>query len=475
MTHVEPKSLPGWKKIVYAFGQLGWSLATYGVSNLINFFYIPPESQGSQTFPNLISTQLFFGTTIVGLVVFASRFGDAIIDPVVAAWSDRTSSRYGRRIPFMFFGAAAMALFSFLVFFPPTLGVSALNGIWLAVTVAAFYFFFTVYTMPYCALLSEIAHTSEDRLNLSTLTSITWALGFVIGNMVYLLKDLMETWMLTLGVAPEMAGMRSFQVAIGIFAVISAIFMYLPVMFINEGEYCEKHVSTENTWDAVKATLRNRDFRFFALSDLTYWVAMTVIQSTIAYYIMILLKLDERYTSTLLLVLFAASFAFYLPVNLAAKRYGKKPVLLTSFAVFSLAFAFIAVWGKLPFPPLVQAYVAAALAALPMATFGILPGAMVADIADADGIATGQFRAGMFFATRAFAMKLGTSAATLFLPSILLLGKSTENDLGVRLSTVLAFIFCVGGMLFMLKVDEKSILKRIRDYHANGENAPPKN
>jgi GPH family glycoside/pentoside/hexuronide:cation symporter len=464
MSPTPPKSLPGWKKLMYALGQLGWSLAVYGVSNLINFFYLPPESNGVQAFPRLITTQLFLGTTIVGLVIFSSRFADAIIDPIVASWSDRTSTRFGRRMPFMTVAAALVALFSFLMFFPPVPAESAWNGAWLALTVFGFYFFFTMYTMPYFALLSELAHTPEERLNLSTYTSVTWAGGFVLGNTIYLLKGKLEPWVLAWGVAPELASMRSFQVVIAAFAVISMIFMYLPVLFIKESEYCEQHQSTEDTWEAVKATFRNRDFRFFALSDLTYWVAMTTIQSTIVYYITVLLKLEEQYTTTLLLILFLGSFLFYAPVNILAKKFGKKAVLIAAFVAFSLAFALIGLWGLLPIPPLVQAYTAIALAAFPMATFGILPGAMVADIADADGIQTGQFRAGMFFATRTFAMKLGTSVATLFLPSLLLLGKSTENSYGVRLSTFFAFAFCAAGLFFILKVNEKTMLERIRKH-----------
>ncbi len=459
-------SLSVWKKFMYALGQLGWSLAVYGVSNLINYFYLPPETHGQSEFPGFITTQLFFGATVIGLVVFASRFGDAIIDPIVAAWSDRTSTRFGRRMPFMTVGAALCALFSVLVFFPPVAGQSPWNSVWLAVTVGGFYFFFTMYTMPYFALLSELTHTPEERLNLSTLTSITWALGFALGNMIFLLKVKLGSWIASFGVAPELVGMRSFQFALAVFAAISALLMYMPVLFIRERDYCEQHPATENTWQAVKATLSNRNFRFFAMSDFTYWVAMTIIQSTIAYYIMVLLGLEEKFTSTLLLVLFAGSFLFYAPVNIAAKKFGKKAVLISAFVVFSLAFAFIGFWGKLPFPPLVQAYIAAVLAAFPMATFGILPGAMVADIADADGIETGHFRAGMFFATRTFAMKLGTSVATLFLPTILLMGKSTDNDLGVRLSTVLAFVFCAAGLFFVLQVKEKTMIERIRKYHA---------
>lgn len=466
MTLSAVKSLPMWKKTMYALGQLGWSLAVFGVSNLINYFYLPAETKQGPGFPSFISQQLFMGATIVGAVVFATRFGDAIIDPIVAAMSDRATFRMGRRMPFLAVGAFFCALFSVLVFTPPVMGVSPWNAVWFGACVAGFYFFFTVYTMPYFALLSEIAHTPEERLNLSTITSITWALGFILGNMTFALKVAMEPMLLSWGISSAMAGVRAFQLALAMLAVIAMIFMYLPVIFIRERDYCESHSSNENTWQAVVATFKNRNFRFFALSDLTYWVAMTTIQSTIAYYIMVLLKLPEQFISQLLLILFVASFVFYAPVNLLAKKFGKKSVLIVGFCVFALVFVFTGTLGHLPLSPLVQAYIVALAAAFPMAAFGILPGAMVADIADADGIQSGQFRAGMFFATRTFAMKLGTSLATLILPTILTLGKSTENDLGVRLTAVLALVFCFLGLFFITRVNEKDILTTLKSKHS---------
>jgi GPH family glycoside/pentoside/hexuronide:cation symporter len=465
MTLSTAKSLPAWKKAMYALGQLGWSLAVFGVSNLINYFYFPAETKTGPAFPTFITQELFFGATIVGAVVFATRFGDAIIDPIVAAASDRANFRMGRRMPFLAVGAFFCALFSLLVFTPPVMGVSLWNAAWFAFTVVGFYFFFTVYTMPYFALLSEIAHTPEERLNLSTLTSITWALGFIAGNMTFALKVGLESKVLSWGFDPSFASVRSFQISLAILAVISMIFMYLPVIFIRERDYCEARSSNEDTWHAVVSTFKNRNFRLFAFSDLTYWVAMTTIQSTISYYIMVLLRLPEAFISQLLTILFVASFVFYAPVNILARKFGKRAVLIAAFCVFSLVFVFTGLLGKLPIPTMVQAHIIALAAAFPMAAFGILPGAMVADIADADGIQTGQFRAGMFFATRTFAMKLGTSLATLVLPTILTLGKSTENDLGVRLTAVVAFAFCLVGLFFITRVNEKEVLSTLNQRH----------
>ena len=70
------------------------------------------------------------------------------------------------------------------------------------------------------------------------------------------------------------------------------------------------------------------------------------------------------------------------------------------------------------------------VAALPMAIFGILPQAVVADIAQSDAITSGSNREGMFYAARTFAFKLGQSLSMLILQLFLRLERETEPVIG---------------------------------------------
>lgn len=58
------------------------------------------------------------------------------------------------------------------------------------------------------------------------------------------------------------------------------------------------------------------------------------------------------------------------------------------------------------------------LAAIPMAILGVLPQAVVADIAEADATTSGEARQGMFYAARTFAFKLGQSISMLVFTGI---------------------------------------------------------
>ncbi|MFP4618902.1 MAG: MFS transporter, partial [Spirochaetaceae bacterium] len=118
---VHAEKLPFWKKIIYALGQFGWSLASYGVANLLVYFYNPPTQNGGDTrmFPVFIGA-----AAVIGVAGGISRLFDAITDPIIAGLSDRSESPLGRRRKFLLIGAVPFALLSVLVFVPPIQGPS---------------------------------------------------------------------------------------------------------------------------------------------------------------------------------------------------------------------------------------------------------------------------------------------------------------------------------------------------------------
>jgi Na+/melibiose symporter-like transporter len=258
-----------------------------------------------------------------------------------------------------------------------------------------------------------------------------------------------------------------------IFGGISLVLMLLPVIFIRESVYCERHVSNEGSFEALVSAFRNRNFRFFAVSDLSYWLAVTFVQTGISFYVIMLLKLPESVASTMLLVMFLCSFLFYVPIGIIAKKTGKKRLLSIAFVVYILATLLIATWGFFPIDSTLQGFIVMIIIAFPMAVFGILPNAIVADIADADGIETGNFKAAVFFGARTFMSKLGQSLTLFLFPLVSTIGigaaaavRSTVGDSpatvgGVRLTAIVAAIGLAIGLVLFLVYNEKQILATI--------------
>jgi glycoside/pentoside/hexuronide:cation symporter, GPH family len=425
---VQIQSLPFWKKIMYALGQYGWSLASYGVLNLITQFYVTTTDKTPE-YVIFLPGVVFIGITVLGLIEGSGRVFDAITDPLIAGWSDRSKSKLGRRRKFLLISVVPFSVLSFLVFFPPVAQPSAWNVVFLVIVLFLFYFSMTMYVTPFFALMSELGHSPKERLEMSTLISITWALGFATGSQALGFKSIFRDILIdSMGFeAVQSTNVLSFQLVMIVFGVLSLILMLLPIIFINEKKYCEPHVSKEGSFEAVKNAFKNKNFRFFTLSDLTYWLSLTFIQTGMQpFYVTKLLGLEESTASIFMLIMFACSFAFYVPVNFIARRFGKKKILVIGFITFSISFSFVAIMGRVPFiDPFVQGVIAMVWSAIPISIFGILPNAIVADIAEYEGIRTGNYKAGIFFGARTFMQKIGQSIAKLIFPSFLLIGAIT--------------------------------------------------
>lgn len=446
-----PQRLPLSKKIIFSLGQLGWALASFAPGNLLVYFYMPPETQANM-FPARIYQGYVLGIlTIIGLAFGVGRLFDAITDPLIAGLSDRSKARMGKRKIFLSISVLPFALFSLLVFTPPNAGYSVLNSIWVFASIIVFYWFMTMYVTPYFALMSELGHDPEERLLLSTLISITWAVGTAIGTQVYTVKGIFEN--------SGMSATGAFQLTIAIFAGIGFLFMLLPILFIDENKYSRSMPNEQHLLASLKQAFKNRDFLYFTLSDLAYWVALTFANTGLVYYVTILLGLEEAFTSNLQILMFLVSFIFYIPTTIIAKKTGKKRLMLIAFGLFTLVYCYILFLGKLPLPAATQGMLIIFLMGIPLAVFGILPNAIIGDIADADAIETGHSKTAIFYGSRTFMSKVGQMVGGLIFPSLLLLGSTPGNDIGIRLTGAAAILFVVMGLILFLRYDEKKILK----------------
>ena len=148
-------------------------------------------------------------------------------------------------------------------------------------------------------------------------------------------------------------------------------------------------------------------------------------------------------------------------------KFGKKKLVICGFLGLALAYVITALIGVVPgLTGIVPGVLIVVIAAFPMALLGIIPQAIVADVAEQDAIVTGEKREGMFFAARTFAMKFGQSLAMLVFTSLAVLGTTqdlTSNDLtasptGLRIVAIVAVCFCLLGAALLATYDEKKVM-----------------
>ncbi len=443
---------------IFAIGQLGWSLLSGIVNNWLVFYYQPSQEELVKGQLQYIPQGNILGVlTVIGLIAACGRVFDAITDPLIASKSDSLRHRLGRRIPFLRAAAVPFGAVTVLLFVSPFTPGSGGNAVMLFVSALLFYLFMTCYCTPYNALIPELGRTQKARINLSTFISVTYFFGTAIA---YLVPNIAGIFMAQMGYA------GSFRVTVGILAAVAVVCMLIPAFLIDENVYADTTPSNDSALSSLAATFRNKDFRTFVGSDILYWLALTLFQTGLSFYITVLMGLDSTMTFPLFAVMTVMSLVFYTPVNIFAQKMGKKKLIAFAFLFFALTFLITAFAGMTPIPGMVYGVMIAVLAAIPMAILGILPQAVVADISEADKLDTGESRAGMFYAARTFAMKLGQSVAMLLFTRMAQIGADVPMGapgygLGYRITAAAAALLCVLGGLVFLRYDERKVLGRI--------------
>ena len=138
----EDETLTLWSKLAYAVGGLAHSV---GPGTIVAFWYLFFLTDVAGLAPSL-----------AGLTIIIGGVWDAVNDPVIGWLSDRTRTRWGRRRPYLLFGALPYgATFALMWWVPPIDG-----GILLSLYFAGVYILFdtavTLVSCPYDALVPEL-------------------------------------------------------------------------------------------------------------------------------------------------------------------------------------------------------------------------------------------------------------------------------------------------------------------------------
>ena len=457
------KRLTKKQMIIFAIGQLGWSTLSGIIGAWFVTFYLPTDGDikaGATQFiqPGLIILGFL---TILGLITALSRVFDAITDPLIANLSDRSTNKRGRRIPFMQKAAIPLSIVTVLLFCAPVNEISGVNVAWISVFVVLFYLFMTMYCTPYTALISEFGKTQEDRMFISTAISLTFFAGTMLAYTPFVFAGMLR----------EAVGFNwSYRICFIVLAVVACVCMLLPTFLLKEKEFVDTKPSESSVFKSLAATFKNREFRVFAGSDIMYWVGLTLFQTGLPFFVKVSMELNEGMTMVFMGGMTVLSACFYPFVNGFVRRHGKKKMVIIGFLGLALAYSITALIGVLPFlTGMLPGVLVCVIAAFPMALLGIIPQAIVADVAEADGIDTGENREGMFFAARTFAMKWGQALAMLVFTSLAIIGTTqnknaneiTASSLGLRIVAIVAVTFCTLGAVILALYNEKKIMKTI--------------
>ncbi len=407
------RRVPRWQTLLYASGSLSVALSYQAFATFIQFLYID-----------------VFGLRAAAVGVVWSLYGiwNAVNDPLAGYWSDRTRTRWGRRIPWIAALFLPLAVSFYFLWTPPQ---TVVNGpsrnllLYFLVLVLGFDLLWTLVVMNWTALFPEMVPDERQRAAVSG-----WKQSFsIVGLMV--------------GVAlpPLLAGADwsgRGQMAL-LLSVVTAIFFATSLLGSRERATTQSQ-NAMGFKAALRATLNHPDFRSFLAANLAIQFIFMMLTATTPFYTKYVLRIQgpltvpglgltldaAMQTSIFLAVAFLAAFGAMPLWTRLAQRWGAwralRIVCLYSTGALLLFFLPGDFYGGL----LVVVIFGLGLAGLLMLT-----DLLIADVVDHDELLTGQRREGMYFGINGFVIRFAFTLQGIITGAFLELGGYVAPSAGV--------------------------------------------
>lgn len=396
-------SVPMYKKVAFGVGMLANQMfpAALGV-----FMVVLVDGFG-------------FPVWMVGVLTFAPRLLDFVIDPIMGFITDNTRSKWGRRRHYVFIGSIILGICFLCMWQIHKENSMVFNFFYFLFFSLCLYIGLTIFSIPFVAMGYEMSDDFHERTQIMAISQWIGQWAWVIVPWFWIIiydKD----WFVT----PE-AGARSLSVWV---AIICMLFAMVPAFFIKGQSTLNdpslKPVSIRNIkgiftslLHEFKEAFKIQDFRKLCYSTFfTFNAFNTVAQFTFFIIVYYLFNGDKEHGGIWAAVFgsggaLVTTFIVIPTVVQMSKKIGKKKAFLFSQAISIFGYIllfFLFVPGK---PWLF-------LIALPFFSFGIgglftTMMSMTADVCDVDELNYGQRREGIFGAIYWWVVKLGFAFAGL--------------------------------------------------------------
>ncbi|MBD1837989.1 MFS transporter [Coleofasciculus sp. FACHB-501] len=360
----------------------------------------------------------YFLTDVAGIaaglatwILLIGKVWDAVNDPFVGVLSDRTNSpRWGRRLPWMLYGAIPFGITFFLQWLVPRFSADDAANQWglfwyYIVISILFNSFYTAVNLPYTALTPELTQDYNERTNLNS-----YRFAFSIGGSI--------VSVIVFGIIAALIPNDRIQ-QYWVMGVVCAILSVLPIYWCIWGTRdrilaraaqnptFEQPVSLP-ILEQVRIVLSNRPFLYVVGIYLCSWLAVQVTAAIIPYFVLSWMRLSDAVVAQVILAVQGTALLMLFIWSKLSQRYGKKAVYFMGMSVWIIAQAglFFLQPGQIAFM-----YVLGVMAGFGVSTAYLIPWSMLPDVIELDELTTGQRREGIFYSFMVFLQKVSLAVA----------------------------------------------------------------
>ena len=356
----------------------------------------------------------------LGIAIFIPRLLDVVTDPLMGVISDRTRSKFGRRRPYILFGAIAMAMLFALLWLPPfgaVTGSPTDDGLpsgtelylilWVGIVYACVTLAYTIFSVPYIALGYEFTRNYDEMTKvMASRLYFTTLAGFGV------------TWVYRLAVddrfgGDETIGMRYIGALVAFFVLITGI---APALL------CRERVTTRvaqpkiSIAELTRATIGNRAFIIVMTAMLVFVISLYTTGTLLAHInIFYVAQGDKELGGELAAIsgniMAVCTLIGMYPMMKLSQRLSKRAVALLAFTLALVGYLSLW-WTWTPRTPQLQ-YASAVFIGFGSSGIWLMLDSMIGDVAKDDEARNGSPREGLFGAAKSFMFKLAVAAASL--------------------------------------------------------------
>ena len=421
---------------------------------------------------NYLTDTVGIAAGLAGIVLAIAKIWDAISDPIVGFLSDRTSTTWGRRRPYLFYGSFLLFITMIIMFTNPAIfmGPGWIPGdhqlelfIWALLSYSLLCTAYTLVNIPYGALIPELTQDYHEKTSLNGYRYGFAVIGTILGAGIALPL---------IGTFPTInIGYMGMGIIYGALMMSTAL---ITVYVVREKE-CGQLRQGEGFLATYKKVFKNKPYFLILLTYTLHVTALTIVSGIAIYYFKYIHQAESKITFAMLILLVTAMF--FIPVSvLLAKKIGKKLVYGIGMALFSAGIFLLFIAGHLY--DISFSYATMVLSGIGMGFTYVMPHAMMPDTIEYDYLLTGVRREGAFYGIWTFGTKIGQAVALAITGFVLSLfgyipdvvqTESAKFGIRLLLGPIPIFIFALGIIACVIyPINERKYIKILDDIKEKG-------
>ena len=413
--------------------RLGWGLGSMPITIL--------NLSSNVLLLRFMTDSLGIAAVVAGLIFAGAKVWDAVTDPLMGVLSDRITTPWGRRLPWLASGGLLCALTVVALYTTPDLNGMALL-IYLAAMLLLFRTAYTMFNIPYIAMAVELTPSYHERTQLMSFRVVFSSFGSLIG--LSLGPAMLAWWGATRAGHARMAW---------VLAGIAVVSFVVCIWSLRQAPQTTQQLQQPPLKEQFRSALENVPFLWLMASKMLYFLTLAVSVSTTAYFTKHVLEASDEllgiYLGFMSVVLILSQPAWLF----AARRLGKRNGYVIAAALYG--FAHFSWWFAGPGEPTGLVLLRSAFIGLAGGGTFLLTQAMLPDALEFDHLRTGLRREGAFTGLYVLVEKLSGALGVAFVGVLLGAMGYIEATEGQRVeqteSALLGLYLCIAVLPLALQ------------------------